>query len=289
MAACSDCGRAFEGGACPHCRRSRLLVPVVVGGFLAAMVGAGALAYPKLRPPPPVALETSLPVEPGETPGVIETPAGVETPETPLATEDPLATETPPATETPSAAEERQGTASGLDPARLDPNDASAAITALIFEGLTRFTPDSKEVQPGLAESWEWSPDGLTLTLHLRQGVKFHDGTALEAEAVRASFTRQLDSGDFPRWTELWGDHLRGVEALDPATVRLTLTEMGLPVLDNLADPCCFIISPQSSAEHPVGTGPYRLASWQDGQIELEAFPDYLGAAPNPERVIYRL
>ena len=83
------------------------------------------------------------------------------------------------------------------DAYRLDPADVtdgiSVSMTDNIFEGLVRYKPGTSEVEPALAESWEISPDGLTFTFHLRKGVKFHDGTDLNADAVVYSFKRQFD------------------------------------------------------------------------------------------------
>ena len=63
---------------------------------------------------------------------------------------------------------------------------------AYLFDGLTRFTPEA-QVVPGLATSWEISPDGLVYTFHLRKGVKFHDGRPFGAKHVFGSFQRVLD------------------------------------------------------------------------------------------------
>ena len=81
-----------------------------------------------------------------------------------------------------------------LEPPHLDPTSAAAGaidqvLYANVFEGLTRFGPDGA-VQPGLAESWEISGDSTVYTFHLRPGVTFHDGTALDADLSRAVFAR---------------------------------------------------------------------------------------------------
>jgi peptide/nickel transport system substrate-binding protein len=83
------------------------------------------------------------------------------------------------------------------DASRLDPADVtdgiSISMTDNIFEGLVRYKPGTSEVEPALAESWEISPDGLSFTFHLRKGVKFHDGTDFNADAVVYSLKRQFD------------------------------------------------------------------------------------------------
>src|SRR5215218_5377540 len=82
------------------------------------------------------------------------------------------------------------------DPRSLDPALSTDVPTgravSYVFDGLTRFTPEAR-VEPGLAERWDISPDGLTYTFHLRHGVKFHDGAAFTARHVVRTFHRALD------------------------------------------------------------------------------------------------
>lgn len=79
----------------------------------------------------------------------------------------------------------------GLDPAYVDDGESAKIITQ-IFEGLVRYKPGSTEIQPLLATEWTVSPDGKEITFKLRQGVKFHDGTPFNAQAVKFSMERQL-------------------------------------------------------------------------------------------------
>ena len=82
------------------------------------------------------------------------------------------------------------------DPRSLDPALSTDVPTGravgYVFDGLTRFDPNAK-VEPGLAERWDISPDGLTYTFHLRRGVTFHDGSPFSAHNVQASWQRALD------------------------------------------------------------------------------------------------
>ena len=83
------------------------------------------------------------------------------------------------------------------DVVKLDPADVTdgESITVMnnIFEGLIRYKPGTTEIEPWLAEKWDVSPDGLTFTFYLRKGVKFHDGTDFNADAVVFSLERQRD------------------------------------------------------------------------------------------------
>src|SRR5688572_31273583 len=82
------------------------------------------------------------------------------------------------------------------DPRSLDPALSTDVPTGravgYVFDGLTRFTPDAK-LEPGLAERWDVSPDGMTYTFHLRRGVRFHNGTPFAARQVLRSWQRVLD------------------------------------------------------------------------------------------------
>ncbi len=188
-----------------------------------------------------------------------------------------------------------------LDVAQLSDYNSSRAAMEM-YEGLVRFKDGSTEIEPGLAESWEVSDDGLVYTFHLRPGVTFHDGTPVNAEAVRFSFERQIDpenpyhdTGEFPYAEFTLGD-IDSVEAVDDLTVRITLKETFAPFLANMAMHAAAIVSPtavmrygRDFSEHPVGAGPYRFVSWQRGvEVILEANPDYWRGAPKVQRLIFR-
>src|ERR1700749_4511763 len=86
------------------------------------------------------------------------------------------------------------------DPTGLDPeavlNNTSGFVMATIYDGLIRYKPGTVEVEPGLAQSWDIAADGLGYTFHLRRGVKFHDGTTFNAQALIARLHRQLTKND---------------------------------------------------------------------------------------------
>src|SRR4051812_21234659 len=86
------------------------------------------------------------------------------------------------------------------DPTGLDPeavlNNTSGFVMAAIYDGLIRYKPGTVEVEPGLAERWDVSADALTYTFHLRKGVKYHDGTPFNAQALVATMDRQLKQDD---------------------------------------------------------------------------------------------
>jgi peptide/nickel transport system substrate-binding protein len=192
------------------------------------------------------------------------------------------------------------------EPRSLDPHAVTALndfrILVNLYEGLVRFAPGSLEVEPALAQSWTVSEDGLTYTFRLREGVRFHDGTPLDAEAVRFNFERMLDpehpyhdTGPFPLAQVFFGKLAR-VEAPDPLTVRLVLDEPFAPLLANLAYGTGLLVSPTAVrrhgadfGRHPAGTGPFRFAAWEARRrVVLERNPDYWGTPARAEAVVFR-
>jgi peptide/nickel transport system substrate-binding protein len=187
--------------------------------------------------------------------------------------------------------------ARGADAQKLDPADVddgeSVNTMAQLFEGLIGFAPGTLEVEPRLAESYSISDDGLSYTFRLREGVRFHDGTPLDAEAARFSFDRQLDpehpahfpDASFQYWQNLYGD-IERVEVVDPMTLRFHLSRPNAGLLSALASFPAWLVSPGGFAKHgvqmtfnPVGTGPYRFVEWRPNEaVIMERNPDYWGS-----------
>ncbi len=171
-----------------------------------------------------------------------------------------------------------------LEPPHLDPTSAAAqaidsVVYSNIFEGLTRFMGDGSIV-PGLAESWEISDDGLTYTFKLHEGVTFHDGTAMDADDVVFSLDRARAEDSVNAQKALFAG-IESVEAVDPATVRITLAEPNGNLLFNLAWGDAVIVAPENIENiktDPVGTGAFRFVEWVQGdRIDIEKNPDYWG------------
>ncbi|EDZ47326.1 ABC transporter substrate-binding protein [Leisingera daeponensis] len=174
-----------------------------------------------------------------------------------------------------------------LEPPHLDPTSAAAqAIDSVvytnIFEGLTRFMGDGSVV-PGLAESWEISEDGTVYTFKLRQGVTFHDGSAMDAEDVKFSLDRARAEDSTNAQKALF-EGIASVEAVDPQTVQITLAAPNGSLLFNLAWGDAVIVAPETIGDiktNPVGTGAYTFQEWVQGdRITLARNPDYWGEQP---------
>ncbi|MEP1961612.1 ABC transporter substrate-binding protein [Tateyamaria sp.] len=174
-----------------------------------------------------------------------------------------------------------------LEPPHLDPTSAAAgAIDSVlysnVFEGLTRFMGDGSVV-PGLAKSWEISDDGLTYTFSLRDGVTFHDGTAMDADDVKFTLDRILAEDSANAQKALYAA-ISSVEVVDPKTVRLTLSEPNGNMLFNLAWGDAVIVAPESIEnikQQPIGTGPFKFDSWTQGDsIQISQYAEYWGDQP---------
>ncbi len=187
-----------------------------------------------------------------------------------------------------------------LDPVRVTDSE-SIEVGTLLFEGLVRWKAGSTDVEPNLATSWEASRDGKRWTFHLRTGIRFHDGTALDAAAVAFSFERLLDpqhpsflgdAGGY--WRTLLKDVTR-VIAVDPKTVVIEVARPYAPLLGDLA--MYPIVSPAAVTRwgndfqrHPVGTGPFAFETWTPGEaVVVRRFGGYWGTPALLDRIVFRV
>lgn len=207
-----------------------------------------------------------------------------------------------------------QGEPVCLDPAIIT-DGISGRVTNQVFEGLVKFDKDTTNVVPSLAEKWTTSDDGKVWTFTLRKGVKFHDGTDFNADAVVKNFDywmntknpthdAQIKAGQtFEYFEAQFGGFddasvISKVEAVDPTTLRFTLKSPQGPFLNNLAmfvftfwSPTALAKAGAASCKNPVGTGPYKFVEWKPNeQVSLTAFPDYWDKAnaPKMKNVIIR-
>ncbi|SEN56105.1 ABC transporter substrate-binding protein [Lihuaxuella thermophila] len=203
----------------------------------------------------------------------------------------------------------------GADSKALDPiqvtDGESIKVAEQIFETLVKYKKENTEVEPGLAESWETSKDGLVWTFKLRQGIKFHDGTPFNAEAVAYNFNRWMDKshpehkgGEFPYYGYMFGGYkgdkghvIKSVTAVDEYTVKFELNFPQGPFLSNLAMPVFGIASPTAVKkdpvqfnQNPVGTGPFKFKNWKkNDSITLEKNKDYWQKGyPKLDRLIFK-
>ncbi len=185
----------------------------------------------------------------------------------------------------------------GLDPANgaFSNYPAGYEVAFALYDRLVTFD-DELNILPQLAESWEISDDQTAVTFKLRQGVKFHDGTPFNAEAVKYNVARMMDNERNPTNRPLW-DPIAGADVVDDNTVVIRTKEPFGLLLNTLAHGSGALVSPRSIEEsgddapiqQPVGTGPYMLESFEPGQeVVLKAFPDYWAGKPQLDTVVFR-
>lgn len=175
----------------------------------------------------------------------------------------------------------------------------------LVTHDLTTEGTLSPPIVPALATSWTVSPDGRVYTFHLREQVKFHDGTPFNADAVKFNLDRALDEKSPYFHTQLSVFQKRYIyqytesyQVLDPLTIQITNRVPFPDFLFQMAElGYAAFVSPAAVqkwgnndiAEHPVGTGPFRFVERVRGQkVVLERHPEYWGRRPYLNRVIFR-
>jgi peptide/nickel transport system substrate-binding protein len=183
----------------------------------------------------------------------------------------------------------------------LDPHDSvefsERYVCYLVFNTLVGLDRGFNVV-PELARAWQVSQDGKRVTFQLQRGVKFHDGTDFNAEAVKWNMERILDPQNKSPQRAPLEPAIAAVTVADPHTVVFELKKPFAPLLAALAERPGFIVSPaaakqlgQEFGQRPVGTGPFRFVEWvRDSQVTLERFADYWEKGkPHLDRVIYRV
>ncbi|MBU2511010.1 ABC transporter substrate-binding protein [bacterium] len=208
----------------------------------------------------------------------------------------------------------RGGDSVGLDPA-YETDGNSFMVCDNVFEALVFYADESTALEPGLAESWEISPDGLNYTFNLRKGVKFHDGTDFNANAVVFSIGRMMKDRNLvfygqgweipaqERTPEYWvsmemDDTIGSITATGEYTVVFKLKRVEAPFLANMGmdfadiiSPTAFLKNPTEFLRNPVGTGPFKFDKWvKDDRIILTKNENYWDKSGGPylDQVIFR-
>ena len=186
--------------------------------------------------------------------------------------------------------------AHGADVTSLDPHQGketpAVQVNTQIFDTLVTVDPETNEVVPQIAESWEQTDD-QTYVFKIREGIKFHDGSDLTAEDVKFSLDRARNSAAVSYIVNF----IEEVTVDDDHTVTVKTTAPYAPTLRNLAIPFAAIV-PKAVVEadenafiqNPVGSGPYKFVEWNHGDhVTLKAFDDYYAGKPETENLIMKV
>ncbi|HDJ1437625.1 TPA: glutathione ABC transporter substrate-binding protein GsiB [Serratia rubidaea] len=181
----------------------------------------------------------------------------------------------------------------------LDPYDAndtlSQAVAKSFYQGLFGFDKDMKLVNV-LADGYQVSDDGLSYTIKLHPGVKFHDGSDFNAEAVKVNLDRASNPDSHLKRYNLF-KMIDKTEVVDPLTVKIVLKTPFSAFINNLAHPAAAMISPAALKQygkqigfHPVGTGPYQFETWnQTDFVKVKKFAGYWKAGqPKLDSITWR-
>jgi peptide/nickel transport system substrate-binding protein len=180
-----------------------------------------------------------------------------------------------------------------LDPYRMVTIHPEGSIARHLWDTLTVLN-DELQIEPHLAESWQLV-NNFTWELKLRQGISFHNGEPVNAEAVRFSIERaQSMPGSLETFAEEVG--LKQINVIDDYTIRLITRKPAsdlpyyLTSLEILPPLYYSETGADQVAKAPVGSGPYRLSQWQAGQaLVLEAVPDYWQGAPSLPGLVFQI
>jgi len=156
----------------------------------------------------------------------------------------------------------------------------------------------SFEIVPELARAWKIEPNGKVITFQLQPGVRFHDGAACDAAAVKWNFDFILDPANTSPMQKLIGPFVEGVDTAGPAAVVFRLRQPYPGLLAALAERPGFMVSPaawqkygKDLGRHPVGTGPFEFVEWvSDDHVSLRRFAGYWDQGkPYLDGIVYRI
>lgn len=182
------------------------------------------------------------------------------------------------------------------DYTRINPAmDEHGEINLLLFNGLTGHDGDNAVV-PALAKSWDFDEETCTYTFHLEEDVRWHDGEPFTAEDVQFTIEAIMDpengSENAPNFEDV-----EEITVIDDHTISFRLSAPNVAFLDYMT----MAILPKHLLEgedmqtsdffrSPIGTGPYKLASWDEGQaITLEKNADYFKGEPNIDTIVFKI
>jgi peptide/nickel transport system substrate-binding protein len=189
---------------------------------------------------------------------------------------------------------------SSFDPAVMTGTSTFRPVSSM-FDMLVNLYGAESSLKPDIAASWDVAADAQSVTMKLQPGMKFHDGTAVDAAAVVFSFERMLNTKDpnyfgpyaFPPF---FYPTYKSSTVVDPLTVKFELTQPDATFLSALAWNTASMVSPTAAkasgkdfSSKPVGAGPFKFVSWDKNvKTTMARFDDYAGGAPLLDQIIWK-
>jgi peptide/nickel transport system substrate-binding protein len=189
---------------------------------------------------------------------------------------------------------------SSFDPAVMTGTSTFRPVSSM-FDMLVNLYGAESSLKPDIAASWDVAADAQSVTMKLQPGMKFHDGTAVDAAAVVFSFERMLNTKDpnyfgpyaFPPF---FYPTYKTSTVVDPLTVKFELTQPDATFLSALAWNTASMVSPTAAkasgkdfSSKPVGAGPFKFVSWDKNvKTTMARFDGYAGGAPLLDQIIWK-
>ncbi|MCQ2433009.1 MAG: ABC transporter substrate-binding protein, partial [Clostridia bacterium] len=182
------------------------------------------------------------------------------------------------------------------DYTRINPAmDEHCEINVLLFDGLTDHDADNNII-PRLAKSWEYDEATMTYTFHLEEGVKWHDGEEFTAEDVKFTIEAIMDPENGAENAPNYED-VEEITVVDPYTVAFKPTAPNYAFLEYMTMAILpeHLLAGENMQESdffraPIGTGPYMLAEWDEGQaIVMEKNPEYFAGPASIDRIVFKI
>ena len=183
----------------------------------------------------------------------------------------------------------------------LSHDTTSNIINDLVFDPLVSTDPDTLEAKPRLAKKWDIAPDGKTYTFSLQEGVKWHDGMPFTADDVKLTYDLLMNTKSGTTRASGLNDHIASVEVKDPLTVVFTLKDVIASFLVNdmysiVPKHILGLLKPEEvptsdfSIGKPVGTGPFKMQSYKQGDnVTLAGNRNYFRGPTALDNYVYKI
>ncbi len=184
------------------------------------------------------------------------------------------------------------GSVDSLEPAMIDSHEERLLASA-IYEGLVYYDEESKSIKPMMASDWKYSVDGKTLTINIKRNLKFHNGKAIRASDIKASwensFSTTREWSNISLFLSIQGSQERldgktadisGIQVVNDSTIRLEFTSPNAAFIFMLTNPIFWVYDTEDTVQPAPGSGPYKFKEKKDNLVLLERYDKYYRGIP---------